>query len=105
MLQSTSTNLPLLYDSHGSNLQLLANLGMSSLEQNSSGGVVFRYREEPEQSTMKADTWQAPQTVYSYYASQESLAGGVFDLMKPRIMPHGARGFRLRLDWKHGISS
>lgn len=80
MLQSTSTNLPLLYDSHGSNLQLLANLGMSSLEQNSSGGVVFRYREEPEQSTMKADTWQAPQTVYSYYASQESLAGGVFDL-------------------------
>ena len=42
--------------------------------------MCIRYREEPEQSTMKADTWQAPQTVYSYYASQESLAGGVFDL-------------------------
>ena len=77
-LQSTNTNLPLLYDSHGSNLQLLANLGLSSLEQDSRGGVVFRYREEPGQSTMEADTWQAWQTVYSYYASRDSLPGGVF---------------------------
>lgn len=79
MLQTTGTNLPLLYDNHGSNLQLLANLGLSSLEQSSDGGVVFRYREEPDQSAMEARTWQAWQTAYSYYAARQSMSGGVFD--------------------------
>lgn len=79
MLQSISTNLPLICDSHGANLQLIANLGLSSLEQDENGGVVYRYREEPDQSTMTADPSQIPQTDYSYYYSQSNVTGGVFD--------------------------
>lgn len=78
MLQTTGTNLPLLYDKHGSNLQLLANLGLSSLEQSPTGGVIFRYREAPDPATMKGNTGEAWQTAYSYYAARQNIPGGVF---------------------------
>lgn len=77
-LQSTFTNLPLQYDSHASNLQLIANLGRSSLEQSPEGGVIFRYREQIEPSAMGVFTFGAPQVPYSYYVSGEVKQGGVF---------------------------
>lgn len=78
-LQSTFTNLPLQYDSHASNLQLIANLGRSSLEQSPEGGVIFRYREQIEPSAMGAFTFGAPQVPYSYYVSGKVKQGGIFD--------------------------
>nr|DAR40318.1 MAG TPA: protein of unknown function (DUF5048) [Caudoviricetes sp.] len=78
-LQNTKTNLPLPYDTHANCLQLIANLGKSTLEQNSAGGIEFRYRDEPGPADMSAETQpQVPQTVYSYYNIDRSRTGGVF---------------------------
>ena len=82
-LQSSSTYLPLQYDSHASNLQLIANLGRSSLEQNENGGVIFRYREQIDPSTMGVFTFGAPQVPFSYYVSGKVMQGGVFEDSKP----------------------
>ena len=78
-LQNSSSYLPLQYDSHASNLQLIANLGRSSLEQSPEGGVIFRYREQIEPSAMGVFTFGAPQVPYSYYVSGKVKQGGVFD--------------------------
>lgn len=78
-LQNTRTNLPLPYDTHAACLQLIANLGKSTLEQNAIGGVVFRFRDEPDLSTMSTATdSQVQQTVYSYYYEDRTNTGGVF---------------------------
>ena len=77
-LQNSSSYLPLQYDSHASNLQLIANLGRSSLEQSPEGGVIFRYREQIEPSAMGVFTFGAPQVPYSYYVSGKVKQGGVF---------------------------
>ena len=78
-LQSTLTNLPLQYDTHAANLQLIGNLGRSTLEQNENGGIVFRYREQIDPSAMGVFTYEAPQAPFSYYISGEVMQGGVFD--------------------------
>lgn len=82
-MQSTLTNLPLQYDTHAANLQLIGNLGRSSLEQNENGGVVFRYREQIDPSAMGVFTFGAPQVPFSYYASGEVMQGGVFEDSEP----------------------
>lgn len=83
-LQVTGSYLPLPYASHAENLQLLGNLGRSSLEQNSKGGINFRNREQVNQSQMGVFTFDAPQTSFSYYYSGETLKGGVYDPSETR---------------------
>lgn len=78
-LQNTRTNLPLPYDTHANCLQIIANLGKSSIEQDENGGVVFRYRDEPGPENMSAETHvQVAQAVYSYYNTERENTGGVF---------------------------
>lgn len=78
-LQKTFSYLPLIYASHAENLQLLGNLGLSSLEQNANGGIIFRYREQVPQSNMVVYSCGNLQTPYSYYYSTVQRPGGVFD--------------------------
>lgn len=78
-LQITWTNLPLQYVSHAENLQLIANMGRSSLEQSPSGGIIMRYREQIPQEDMRVESYGELQTVFSYYADDDAEKGGVLD--------------------------